>query len=61
MGEKAFLDIKDTYCLRGIAMLMIIVGHTYNGYPVAIGITLADEPFGCTDKVVENILPCSLH
>lgn len=33
MGRKSFLDISDTYCLRGIAMLMIIVGHTFNGYP----------------------------
>ena len=33
MGRKPFLDISDTYCLRGIAMLLIIVGHTFNGYP----------------------------
>ena len=30
---KEFLRYEDTYCLRGIAMLMIIIGHTYNGYP----------------------------
>lgn len=32
--DRALLDIRDSYCLKGIAMLMIIVGHTYNGYPV---------------------------
>ena len=31
--RKTFLQIEDTYSLRGIAMLMIIIGHTYNGYP----------------------------
>lgn len=35
MGVSSFLAVKDTYCLRGIAMLMIIISHTYNGYPVA--------------------------
>jgi len=34
MTERAFLEYKDTYNLRGIAMLMIIIGHTYNGYPI---------------------------
>ena len=31
---RRLLDINDTYCLRGIAMLMIIISHTFNGYPV---------------------------
>ncbi len=34
MIQRTFLEYKDTYCLRGIAMLMIIIGHTYNGYPL---------------------------
>ncbi len=33
MAKRAFLDINDTYSLRGIAMLMIIISHAYNGYP----------------------------
>lgn len=32
---REFLDRDDTYSLRGLCMLMIIIGHTYNGYPVA--------------------------
>ena len=28
-----FLDRDSTYCLRGIAMLMIIISHSANGYP----------------------------
>ncbi len=31
---RKLLDIRDTYSLRGIAMLMIIISHTFNGYPV---------------------------
>ena len=31
---RTLLDKRDTYCLKGIAMLMIIIGHTFNGYPV---------------------------
>lgn len=34
MTNHTFLDIEDTYCLRGIAMLMIIIGHANNGYPL---------------------------
>ena len=30
---RTFLGYDDTYSLRGIAMLMIIIGHAYNGYP----------------------------
>lgn len=33
MKLRAFLGYDDTYSLRGIAMLMIIIGHAYNGYP----------------------------
>jgi len=32
---RTFLGYDDTYSLRGIAMLMIIIGHAYNGYPKA--------------------------
>ena len=32
--QRALLDINDTYSLRGIAMLLIIISHTYNGYPI---------------------------
>lgn len=32
-STKSLLGFEDTYCLRGIAILMIIMGHTYNGYP----------------------------
>lgn len=31
---RQFLGYDDTYSLRGIAMLMIIISHTHNGYPV---------------------------
>jgi len=34
MQKKGFLNPKGTYSLRGIAMLMIIISHTYNGYPI---------------------------
>ena len=30
---RTFLDYEDTYSLKGIAMLMIIIGHAINGYP----------------------------
>ena len=30
---RQFLDYDDTYSLKGIAMLMIIIGHAFNGYP----------------------------
>ena len=30
---RTFLDYDDTYSLKGIAMLMIIIGHAINGYP----------------------------
>lgn len=30
---RDFLNKGDTYSLRGLCMLMIIIGHTYNGYP----------------------------
>jgi len=30
---RKFLDYDDTYSLKGIAMLMIIIGHAINGYP----------------------------
>lgn len=30
---QRFLNISDTYSLRGLAMLMIIISHTFNGYP----------------------------
>lgn len=33
LPEKRLLGYEDTYCLRGIAILMIIMGHTFNGYP----------------------------
>lgn len=31
---REFLRKEDTYCLKGICMLMIIIGHTYKGYPI---------------------------
>lgn len=36
MGEKVvkFIEKEDSYCLKGICMLMIIIGHTYNGFPL---------------------------
>lgn len=30
---RTLLDYDDTYSLKGIAMLMIIIGHAVNGYP----------------------------
>ena len=30
---RTLLDYDDTYSLKGIAMLMIIIGHAINGYP----------------------------
>lgn len=31
---RELLNKDNTYCLRGIAMLMIIISHTFNGYPI---------------------------
>jgi peptidoglycan/LPS O-acetylase OafA/YrhL len=30
---RTLLDYDDTYSLKGIAMLMVIIGHAVNGYP----------------------------
>lgn len=31
--KRGLLERDDTYSLRGIAMILIIVSHTFNGYP----------------------------
>ena len=33
--KSDFLNPQGTYSLRGVAMLMIILSHAHNGYPVS--------------------------